>query len=56
MQQILINIGIGILQALLTAKVIKGILVALIEWAVSSTETKVDDNIAKPILEALKEE
>jgi len=55
MQTILINIGVGILKSLLTTKVVKGVLIALIDWAVKSTDTKVDDDIAKPILEALKE-
>jgi len=47
---ILMQIG----TSLLTKKVVSEIVASLIEWAVKSSKTPVDDKIAAPIIEVLR--
>lgn len=47
---ILLNIG----SSLLTKKIVSHLLAVVIEWAVKSSKTPVDDKLAQPILEELR--
>jgi len=50
--KILLDIG----ASLLTKRIISNMLATLVEWAVGTSKTKVDDKAAKPILEKLRNE
>lgn len=49
-----VSILLSVLSSLLTKKVVASILASVIEWAVKSSKTPVDDEVAKPILEKLR--
>jgi hypothetical protein len=56
MTQTLITILLQILASLVTKKVVRKVLAATLKWAVGSSKTPVDDEIAKPIIDRLEEE